>query len=92
MIDSGAVYRVASDVRFRIVAGEAVVVRQEAGEVMALNSTGARILELVDGGRTVAAVVEALEQELEVSREQLTADVEVFLSELLAIGALERCQ
>lgn len=92
MIGPATVLRLAGDVRFRVVAGEAVVVRQEAGEVMVTNATGARILELLDGRRTLADVVRTLEAELEVSQERLTADVERFAEELLKIGALELSQ
>ena len=83
------VFRRTGEVRYRIVDGEAVIVRQRAGEVMVLNPTGARILELVDGERPVAAIVETLEAELDAERPALEADGEAFLLELSEAGVVE---
>lgn len=44
-------YRLAPDVRFRVVSGEGVVVRQDAGEVLVVNGVAARVLELLDPRR-----------------------------------------
>lgn len=44
-------YRLASDVRFRVVGGEGVVVLQEAAEVLVVNGVAARVLELLDPRR-----------------------------------------
>lgn len=89
MDELARVYRRTGEVRYRIVDGEAVVVRQRAGEVMVLNPTGARILELVDGERPVAGIVEALGEEVEAARATLEVDVAAFLRELAEAGVLE---
>ncbi|HEY8021919.1 MAG TPA: PqqD family protein [Thermoanaerobaculia bacterium] len=78
-----------SDVRFRIVDGEAVVVLQESAEVMVLNATAARLLELADGERPLAAIAAALAAEFEVEPEVLREDLLAGARELAAAGLLE---
>ena len=70
-----AAFRLLDDVRYRIIAPEAVVVRQGEGEVLVLNEVAARVLELVDQGSPVGRMVEVLLEEYEVERESLAADV-----------------
>lgn len=77
------------DVRFRRVESEAVVLRQNAAEVMVLNEVGARILDLADGVTPIAGWVEALFDEFEVERGILEEDVLGFASELAEAGVLE---
>ena len=83
------IFRRKSDVRFRVIAGEAVVLRQEDAEVLVLNEVGARILELTDGSRDLAAIVDELEREFEVERAELETDVEGFVRDLLRASVLE---
>jgi hypothetical protein len=78
-----------SDVRFRRVAGEGVVLLQDANEVLALNEVGARILEHIGEGSTVPAIVERLLEEFDVEREALEADTSEFVRELLKCGVIE---
>lgn len=78
-----------ADIRFRVVDGEAVVVRQEAAEVLVLNETASRLLELADGTRPLSALAAALEAEFEVAPEVLAADVVAGARELVAAGLLE---
>jgi len=84
-----AVLRPAPDVRFRIVDGEAVVVRQKSSEVLVMSEVAARILALADGNRPIAAWVEALAAEYEVDRGTLEQDVLRFAAELAGEGILE---
>jgi Coenzyme PQQ synthesis protein D (PqqD) len=88
-LDSASVLRPARDLRFRRVDDEAVVVRQRAGEVVVMNETAARLLELADGRTSVAGWVEALAAEYEVDREALARDVLAFAADLAAQGMLE---
>jgi len=78
-----------SDVRFRRVAGEGVVLLQDANEVLALNQVGARILEHIGDGLTVAEIVERLLEEFDVDRSELEADTTEFVRELLESGVIE---
>lgn len=77
-----------SDVRFRLVGGEAVVVRQEAAEVLVLNEVGARVLDLVGRRRPVAEIIAALCAEFEVAPELAAAEVTAFLGEIAAAGLI----
>lgn len=81
-MEASKVYRLRSDVRYRILFSEAVVIRQSNPEVLVLNEWGARVLELVASGVTVGGVIDAMQQEYEVDRGQLEKDVALFLQEL----------
>lgn len=89
-IDLASVLRRSGDVRYRLLDGEAVVLRQKAGEVLVFNEVAARILDLADGETPVAGWVEALAAEYEVGREALAEDVLAFTGELAAAEVLER--
>jgi hypothetical protein len=87
--EPGSILRPARDLRFRRIDDEAVVVRQRAGEVLVMNETAARLLELADGKTSVADWVEVLAAEYEVDREALERDVLAFAVELAEEGMLE---
>lgn len=91
-IDARSVLRLGADVRFRVIDGEAVVVRQRAAEVLVLNEVGARLLALADGRSTVAGWLDALEAEFEVDRATLERDILGFAAELAAEGIFERSE
>lgn len=76
--------------RFRVVGGEGVVLRQEAREVLVVNETGARVLELLDGRRDVAAVHAVLAAERDGAPEAVRRDLEGFLDELVGAGVVEQ--
>jgi hypothetical protein len=83
-------WQLAADVRYRLVLDEAVVVRQEAAEVVGLNRVGARILELIAEGKSEEEMVAVLAAEHEVDVPVLRADVGEFVQELLAAGVIRR--
>jgi len=88
-IQAGSVLRRGSDVRYRVIDDEGVVVRQGAGEVLVLNDLGTRILALADGATPVSGWIEALLAEYEVERPQLERDVLAFAAALVEQGLLE---
>lgn len=88
-LSSASILRRKSDVRYRILAGEAVVIRQGEGEVLGLNEVGARLLAEVDGERSLAAIAEQLLAEFEVEPAVLSSDLVAFAEELAAAGVLE---
>ena len=77
------------DVRYRVVDGQAVVIVQEAGEALVLNAVGTRILELVNGRRSIDEIEERLGAEFEVEPRELARDVAAYLEELTAAGVVE---
>jgi len=88
-IDAQSVLKRGADVRYRLIDGEAVVVRQRAAEVLVLNEIAARILALADGTAPVSAWLDALAAEYDVDRATLERDVLGFAEELAAEGLLE---
>ncbi len=88
-MNEDTVLRPASDVRFRIVDGEAVVVRQKSSEILVMSEVAARILALADGIRPIGAWVDTLAGEFEVDRATLEQDVLRFAAELAGEGILE---
>ena len=84
-----AVFRRCGDIRYRIIDDEAVVVRQEAGEVLGLNQTAARLLDLIDGKSTVHDLIDNMAEEFTIERSVLEQDVMEFLVELLSAGLIE---
>lgn len=89
-LKANSVLRRAADVRFRAVADETVVIRQEAAEALVLNEVAGRLLELIDGQRSVADLLEQLQTEYDVTPEQLEVDVQSYLEELVDTGVLSR--
>jgi hypothetical protein len=79
-----------SDVRFRKVFGEGLIIRQDAAEVLGLNPTGARIVELVGTGAPETEIVAALCQEFEVDEAQARDDLRRFIDELAEAGVVVR--
>jgi len=77
------------DVRYRLVLDEAVVIRQDAAEVLGLNFVGARVLELIAGGSAKSEILERLVEEFDVAPGELQTDVEAFIAELIELGVVE---
>lgn len=86
MISDQTVLQRLSDVRFRAVEDETVVIRQEAAEALVLNEVGGRILELLDGKLALSEIVEVLSDEYEIDIETLRADVISHARKLVEIG------
>jgi Coenzyme PQQ synthesis protein D (PqqD) len=86
----GTVLRRPTDVRYRVLDEEGVVVRQGAGEVLVLNDVATRILTLADGAGAIAGWIETLLGEYDVPRPELERDVLAFAAELVEQGLLER--
>jgi len=81
-------YQRSSEVRYRILAGEAVVVRQDVAEVLVLSEVGARVLDLLDGKRTLADVRDLLLVEYEVEQAQLEQDLDEYIHNLKDAGII----
>ena len=77
-----------SDVRYRVIDKQAVVIVQQQAEALILNGLGTRILGLIDGVRRITAIVERLLPDYEVDREILQEDVLKYLKDLAEIGVL----
>jgi hypothetical protein len=82
-------YRLCSDVRFRIVSSEAIVIRQSTPEVLVLNEWGGRILELLGAGNSTTEVMQTMLQEYDVQPNDLQRDLTAFLGEMQEAGIIE---
>jgi Coenzyme PQQ synthesis protein D (PqqD) len=88
-ITLSTVLRRRSDVRYRHIEGEAVVVRQSSAEVLVLNEVGASVLDLADGERDVRAWIDALREVYDTDPAVLARDVLAFAAEMEEAGLLE---
>ena len=85
-------YALCNDVRYRLLLNEAVVIRQDAAEVLGLNLVGARVLELIDQGHGQSVILTSLAEEFDVAPRELEADVSAFLRELVELEIVENVQ
>lgn len=72
----------------RLMDGEAVLVHPAQGKVRVLNTVGARVWELADGSRDLAALAEAIAAEYAISPERAVADVSAFCEDLVRRGVM----
>ena len=86
MIGLSSVCALRGDVRYRIVQDQAVVIRQQEGELLVLNELGGKILKLTEGKQSVRKIVDQLAESYDVERKELEADVLEFLQEMLESG------
>lgn len=91
----GGLYARRDDVVLREVAGEHILVPIRSGvadlqAIFALNPSGVRIWELLDGERTFEAVLTAMLERYDVAAEEARADLDTFLERMLEAGLVER--
>ncbi|MDH3255845.1 MAG: PqqD family protein [Acidobacteriota bacterium] len=85
-------FRLRSDVRYRVVSGQAVIIAQDAGEAIVLNEIGTRVLELIAEGLSDQDIVDALDEEFEGNRVRIRADVTDYLTDLIEAGLIEEVE
>lgn len=91
MITTDSVVALQPDVRYRVVdEEEGVIVRQQAGEVIVVNSVGACFLRLVDGERSIASIAEDLENQFEIDAQTLLDDLVEFAVTLEGAGVITK--
>ena len=90
MVDLEEIYQRSSEVRYRILEGQAVVVRQDVAQVFVLSEVGTRVLELLDGKRKLLAVRDLLLLEYEVDEAQLEQDLNEYIHALTEASII-RC-
>lgn len=76
-------FRVSDNVIAQTIAGETVILDIEAGLYFGLDSTGARIWELMVEGAPLNAVADQMMAEYDVSRDQLERDIDTLMTALL---------
>src|SRR4030095_11315896 len=75
-------------VAWQTVDGEAVLLRAKEKELLGLNEVGGRVWEMADGASSIDQMVAAIVAAYRVPAEAARDDVQGFLRELLALGAL----
>jgi hypothetical protein len=73
---------------FRVVGGEALVMVVDRNALHRLNDVGSRVFELCDGQTSIDAMAEAIVKEFVVDAPTARADVQNFITELAATGAI----
>lgn len=66
----------------------AVMVLADSGEVLVLNPVGTRVIELIDGKRSVEEIAALIESEYATTAEDARRDLDSFLKTLLETGAV----
>lgn len=79
-----------SDIAFRDIAGEAVVLNLSTGMYFGLDAVGTRIWHLLAEHGSSEPVVKTLLTEYEVEEERLRRDIEALLQQLLDKGLVAR--
>ena len=88
------IYKRSNDMVFREVAGEMILVpvtasAEDADSIYVLNETGAAAWDLFDGVLTLQEVAEEIAERFEVTPERALEDLQLYVEELMAAGALE---
>ena len=68
--------------------GEIVIMRQDSGAFLILSGTGATVWRLIDSRLTRAELIAALAHDYVVDCDEITVEVESFLSQLRAEGLI----
>jgi hypothetical protein len=84
-----AIWKVDSNVRFRRLFDEAVLIQQETAEALVLNETAISFLEACDGKRTVNEIISGMVEDFQVSAEDLAADLGTFIQQLEQEGIIK---
>lgn len=79
---------ISPDVLFRELEGEAVLLDLKSQRYFGLDAVGTRIWQLLEELRRPEAVLTAMLEEFDVSREQLEGDLEAFLARLREAGLI----
>jgi Coenzyme PQQ synthesis protein D (PqqD) len=80
--------QVASDVLFRHVEDEAVLLHVPSGTYYGLNTTGILLWQAVQNKQPLLSVVDAILNEYEVERSEVFNDVQILLQDLLNNGLI----
>ena len=72
--------------RFRRVGDEGVVVQQSSAEVLVVNDTAARLIELSNGVRTIGDCAGLIEADYGVQHDVIERDLVQFAEQLVAAG------
>lgn len=75
MVKLTDVYRRSGESAFRVIDDEAIVVAPSEGIARVLNTTAARIWQMLDGTRSLSGIIEQIAAEFEAPDQEIEADV-----------------
>lgn len=90
VIPPTATYTVATDVLFRELEGELVLLDTRSANYYSLNQTGTRVWHLLSSRTTIGDICEGLSSAYQLAEEELMADLIPFLQELQDVGLIHR--
>ncbi|MGD8535051.1 MAG: PqqD family protein [Candidatus Aminicenantes bacterium] len=73
-------------VPWRIIEGEAILVKVDSGEVIHLNEVAAEIWRIIDGKRKISEIIDHIQKDFDVEREQSEKDTLEFIKSLSDIN------
>jgi len=73
-------------VPWRIIEGEAILVKVDSGEVIHLNEVAAEIWRIIDGKRKTSEIIDHIQKDFDVDREQAEKDTLEFIKSLSDIN------
>ncbi len=73
-------------VPWRIIEGEAILVKVDSGEVIHLNEVAAEIWRIIDGKRKISEIVDHIQKDFDVDREEAEKDTLEFIQSLSDIN------
>ena len=82
--------RVSADAVARRVGDQVVLVQLRTNRIYELNRTGARLWELLQGGKDLEQAREEMLLEFDVSEDELRSNLNEIVDEMAAMGLLER--
>ena len=88
--DTMRAYKIAEDVLFQELDGEAVLLSLEKGCYYGLDELGTRIWRLIDENLDPEQVVERIVEEYDVDAEQARGDLDSFIRDLEESGLIEQ--
>lgn len=88
MLNGNEILNLNPDVVMQETGEELVVVFPDRGKYVVLNQTGAKILQMSDGKRTLAEIAAAISASFDTDLVQVTQDVFEFSKDLISRGIL----
>jgi len=73
-------------VPWRIIESEAILVKVDSGEVIHLNEVAAEIWRIIDGKRKISEIVDHIQKDFDVDREEAEKDTLEFIKSLSDIN------
>ena len=88
MIENTETWQLDEQVRYRRLFDEGVLIHQKQAEALILNETAMAFLELCDGQRSTADIINEMSQQYEVGHDELKEDLKEFVQELTRAGII----